>query len=267
MTTTLRALAGRTRLGDGSTAPLIGFGTFRLVGDEGRAAIATALEVGYRHFDTATSYGNQAELGAELRASGLARADLFLTTKLPPGRAGDELATLHESLDALGTDYLDLWLVHHPVGDAAPATWDAFLSARTAGLVRAVGVSNHTGAQLDLLHRLSGVWPAVNQIRWNPFLYDAEVRVEHRRRGVAIQGYTPFRRANLDDPTLTAIAASHGVSPAQIIVRWHVQHDVSVLPRSSRREHIVSNADVAGFELTPAEMAALDGLGGTWSDD
>jgi diketogulonate reductase-like aldo/keto reductase len=234
------------------------------VGDAGRQAIRHALKVGYRHFDTATSYGNQAELGAELRASGADREQLFLTTKLPPGRVGDEHATLRESLTELGTSYVDLWLLHHPVDDASIPTWQAFIDAREAGLVRSIGVSNHSVEQIDRLHQATGVVPAVNQIRWNPFLFDSVVRDAHRQRGVAIQGYTPFRRARLDDRTLAAIAAAHGVHPTQAIVRWHVQHEVVVLPRSADPEHIARNADVDGFRLSPDEMAALDGLGGTW---
>jgi diketogulonate reductase-like aldo/keto reductase len=175
------------------------------------------------------------------------------------------LEILHQSLAALGTDYVDLWLIHHPPEDGAGLeTWRRLIEVRDAGLARAIGVSNYSLEGLDELASGSGVVPAVNQIRWNPFLFDRGVWEGHLTRGVVLQGYTPFRRAHLDDPVLVEIAEGHGRSPAQVIVRWHVQHGVIVMPRSARRERILANADVAGFELSSSEMASLDARGGTY---
>ncbi len=246
----------------GARIPLLGFGTWRLRGKEAHESVVWALEAGYRHLDTATGYHNEKEVGAALRESGLDRSDVFVTTKLPPDNAGRERETLEASLAALGTDQVDLWLVHWPPGGAGVSTWERFVQARDDGLARAIGVSNYSIDQIDELTSATGVTPAVNQIRWSPFLHDAETLAEHRERGVQLEGYSPFLAGRLDDPTLAKIAAGHGKEPAQIVVRWHVQRGIVVIPKSARRERIVSNADIYDFELNDAEMAALDALGG-----
>lgn len=265
MTATLPALDRKLTLPGGIEIPLIGFGTYQLVGSDARQAVGWALEAGYRHFDTAASYGNEADIGAALAEGPVPRGQLFLTTKLPPAGVGRELEALHQSLAALGTDYVDLWLIHHPQEDGAGLeTWRRLIEVRDAGLARAIGVSNFSLERLDELARGSRVVPAVNQIRWNPFLFDRGVWKGHLARGIVLQGYTPFRRAYLDDPVLVEIAEGHGRSPAQVIVRWHLQHGVIVMPRSARRERIWANADVAGFELSGSEMGRLDARGGTY---
>jgi 2,5-diketo-D-gluconate reductase A len=181
-------------LDGGGSMPLLGFGTWQITGREAVTATTAALEAGYRHLDTATVYGNEAEVGRALRDSGVARDDVFVTTKCPPNQAGRELQTLRQSLDALGTDHVDLWLIHWPGNDASNLSiWRAFVEARKSGLARDIGVSNFDVETIDELTSDTGVAPAVNQIEWSPLLFDASVLDEHRRRKVALEGYSALR--------------------------------------------------------------------------
>jgi diketogulonate reductase-like aldo/keto reductase len=242
--------------------PLLGFGTWQIKGADATRAVATALEAGYRHLDTALVYGNEAQVGAALAESGVPRGDVFLTTKCPPDRAGSGLATVRESLDRLQTDYLDLWLIHWPgEGSSNSDLFGEFVEAREAGLVRDIGVSNFDGALLDEVTKATGVTPAVNQIEWSPLLYDAEVVADHRARGIVVEGYSALRGGTLEHPTIVGIAERLGRTPAQVIVRWHLQHQIVVIPKSVNPDRIRSNADVADFSLTDDDMAAIDGLG------
>jgi diketogulonate reductase-like aldo/keto reductase len=242
--------------------PLLGFGTWQIKGAEATRAVATALEAGYRHLDTALVYGNEAEVGTGLAESGLSRSDVFLTTKCPPNRAGSGLDTVRESLDRLQTDYLDLWLIHWPgEGSANSDLFGEFVEAREAGLVRDIGVSNFDGALLDEVTKATGVTPAVNQIEWSPLLFDAEVVEDHRARGIVVEGYSALRGGTLEHPTIVGIAERLGRTPAQVIIRWHLQHEIVVIPKSVNADRIRANADVAGFSLTDEDMAALDALG------
>lgn len=242
--------------------PLVGFGTWQLMGRRGYQAVRHALQVGYRHIDTATMYGNEAEVGRALRDSGVPREEVFITTKMPPERAGRVRQTLDDSLRGLGTEYVDLWLIHWPPrGRAAPDAWREFLKVRDEGLTRAVGVSNYATRQIDELVEATGAAPEVNQIRWSPSLYDAAVLAENRRRGVVVEGYSPFKASNLRHPTLTRIADRHGVNPTQVVLRWHIEHQVPVIPKSATPARIESNFDVFGFSLTPEEVAEIDALG------
>lgn len=247
----------------GGAMPLLGLGTWQSEGTEAERAVITALELGYTHIDTATGYGNQAEVGRALAAVDVDRDAVFVTTKLPPDHAGRERQTLMESLAQLGTDHLDLWLVHWPPDkQATPATWEQFIAARDEGLVRSIGVSNYSIAQIDELIAATGEAPAVNQIPWSPGDYDADLVAEHERRGVRIEGYSPFKRTDLDDPVLTAIAAEHGVTTRQVVLRWHLDHGIVVIPKSTHRERIEQNLDVLRFSLSEDEVARIDGLGG-----
>ena len=242
--------------------PLLGFGTWQLRGDAAYRAVRDALEAGYRHLDTATMYGNEKEVGRALRDSGVPRDDVFLTTKVPRERAGKERATIEASLRALGVDAVDLWLIHWPPGRGRSVPmWRELLAAREAGLARATGVSNYSLAVIDELTDATGERPAVNQIRFGPALWDARLVGGHRERGVVVEGYSPFKTTDLHHPVLTRIAAEHGVDPARVVLRWHIQHEIVVIPKSATPERIARNADVAGFVLTAGEMAAVDGLG------
>lgn len=241
--------------------PMIGFGTWRLHGRSGRGALRMALDAGYRHIDTATMYGNEADVGHALAESGLGREKVFLTTKLPARRAGHERATLAASLRALGTDYVDLWLVHSPPrGQALCSVWREFLELRDQGRARAVGVSNYSLAQIDRLIEATGEAPAVNQIPWSPARHDPALLAGHAERGVAVEGYSPLKGTKLGDPVLGDIAAAHGVTPAQVVLRWHLEHGVTVIPKSEHPDRIAANVDLLGFTLTPAEVERIDGL-------
>ncbi|MFI6231456.1 aldo/keto reductase [Micromonospora echinospora] len=251
-------LPGRVRM------PLLGFGTWQASGQSAYDAVRTALAVGYRHVDTATMYGNEKEVGRAIRDSGLHRDDVFVTTKIPSDGVRRERHVLEASLAALETGHVDLWLIHWP--PAAPGDsvrmWRQVLKARDDGLARAVGVSNYSTAQIDELIQATTEAPAVNQIRWGPMLYDARRQAEHRERGVVLEGYSPFKSTDLTDPVLTRIAEAHGVTPAQVVLRWHVDHGIVVIPKSVTPARIRANADIFGFALTPEERDMIDALGG-----
>ena len=185
-----------------------------------------------------------------------------MTTKCPPNRAGSELDTLRTSLELLGSEYVDLWLIHWARGKGASlGIWRAFVEARESGLARDIGVSNFDVEMIDELTTATGRAPAVNQIEWSPLLFDAEVLAEHRARGIVVEGYSALRGGTLEHPTIVQIADRLGRTPAQVIIRWHLQHGVVVIPKSRNADRIRSNAHVAGFELDAGDMAALDGLG------
>ncbi len=249
-------------LPSGRGMPLLGFGTWQITGAEAEQATGWALELGYRHVDTATLYRNEAEVGAAVRGSGLAREDVFVTTKLPPDRAGSERQAVQRSLDLLGVGYADLWLIHWPPADGLGLdVWRAFVALRDEGLVRDVGVSNYSLDQIDRLASATGVTPAVNQIPWSPLLFDRELLDGHRDRGVALEGYSALRGGTLEHPVVVSIASRLGRTPAQVIVRWHLQHGVIAIPKSRDRDRIRANADVADGTLPADDMAALDALG------
>jgi 2,5-diketo-D-gluconate reductase A len=250
------------RIGDGIDMPILGFGTWQLHGRQAYDATRWALDAGYRHIDTATGYGNEAEVGSAVRDSGVDRRELFITTKLPPDHAGRERATIDESLRALGTDYVDLWLVHWPPRrrGASEAVWRALIGIRDQGLCRAIGVSNYSVAQVDELTKTTGETPAVDQMPWSVRQHDFGLLAALTERNVVLEGYSPLLKTRLSDPVLVQIASAHGVTPAQVVLRWHIQLGIVVIPRSSKRERVVSNADLFGFSLTPEEMSRLNTL-------
>jgi 2,5-diketo-D-gluconate reductase A len=248
-------------LPSGGRMPLLGFGTWQISNREAAQATANALQAGYRHIDTATMYQNESGIGKALASTELPRKAVFVTTKLPPSHVGRERRTLLDSLAKLGVDYVDLWLVHWPPnGQAAPRVWQQFISAQQEGFAKAIGVSNYSLRQIDELIKATGVAPAVNQIRWGPALYDAAVVSGLEQRGVVLEGYSPFKVSNLHDPTLASIAVQHDATTAQVIVAWHVAHGFVVIPKSVRRERIVSNAEGAQITLNADEVAAIDDL-------
>ena len=250
-------------LAGGGTMPLLGFGTWQMTGATCYDAVRTALDAGYRHLDTATMYRNEAEVGRALRDSGVDRDDVFVTTKLPPREAGRADRTLSASLDALGVDAVDLWLIHWPPGGAGERVWERFVAARAADGARSIGVSNYSLEQVDRLTRATGVTPEVNQVSWAPSRYDPAVEAGHRERGVVLEGYSPFKNTDLGDPVLRAVADAHGVTPAQVVLRWHVEHGVVVIPKSATPERIRANLAIGDFSLTGGEVARIDGLART----
>ena len=244
--------------------PLLGFGTWQIDESDAEAAVANALAAGYRHIDTATGYGNEAGVGRGIRSSGLARDEVFVTTKLPPDHAGRERQTIEESLEKLGLDFVDLWLVHWPPnGEASPDVWREVIAAKNDGLAKDIGVSNYSVDQIDELIDATGTAPSVNQIKWSPALYDGSLVTALRERNVVLEGYSPFKASNLADPTLTAIAEAHDADSAQVIVAWHLAHGFVVIPKSTKPERIISNAAGADVVLTDDEVTSIDGLAGS----
>jgi diketogulonate reductase-like aldo/keto reductase len=246
-------------LAGGAAMPLLGLGTWQMSGEECYRAVRAALDVGYRHLDTATVYGNEAEVGRALRDSGVPRDEVFVTTKCP-GDADDPDRTLAASIAALGVDAVDLWLVHWPDGGVRTELWRRLVVARETGRARAIGVSNYGPGQIDELTTEVGVTPQVNQIPWSPPLHDPDLLAAHRDRDVVLEGYSPFKRSDLGDPVLRAIAEDHGVQPTQVVLRWHLEHGIVVIPKSSDPERIAANFAVGGFSLTAEEVAGIDAL-------
>jgi 2,5-diketo-D-gluconate reductase A len=248
-------------LGKGIAMPMVGFGTWRLHGDQAYNAIRYALRTGYRHIDTATMYENEAEVGRAITDSGLDRRDIFVTTKLPPGRAAHARATIADSLRALNTGYVDLWLVHWPPRrNVSPRLWQEFLEIRDEGLCRAVGVSNYDIAQIDELIAATGERPAVNQINWSPDLYDKTLLAAHTERGIAVEGYSSLKGTQLSNPVLAEIAAKYAITPAHVILRWQLELGITVIPKSARPERIDANFDLFSFSLTPEEVDRVNHL-------
>jgi diketogulonate reductase-like aldo/keto reductase len=249
-------------LGGGLAMPMVGFGTWQLHARQAYRAARHALETGYRHLDTATIYRNEDQVGRALADSGVDRGEVFITTKLPPGNAGRARETMAASLRALGTDRVDLWLVHWPPRGARASVqlWRDFIAIRDEGLTRAIGVSNYGVRQLDELAAETGERPAVNQIPWSPSRYDPALLDAHARRGVAVEGYSPLLNTSLRARPLLQIAARYQVTPAQVVLRWHLEIGVTVIPRSARPGHIEENFDLSGFSLTPEEVARISRL-------
>jgi len=244
---------------------MVGFGTWKMRHDVAHEAVLAALAAGYRHIDTATMYANEAEVGRAVQDSGLDRAEIFITTKIRPSDAGQAAAVLRQSLRALRTDYVDLWLVHWPPSRRGESRqlWNELLELQAEGHVTDVGVSNYSLPEIDDLTRSSGQAPAVNQIDWGPTRHDAPLLAGHAERGVAVEGYSSLKNTNLDDPVLAKIAAAHGVGPAQVVLRWQLQHNVTLIPKSAQPERIAANLDLFGFVLSAEEMASIDAMAGS----
>ncbi len=249
-------------LSNGVAMPLLGFGTWQISDAEAEPAVQHALANGYRHIDTATGYRNEEGVGRGLRASGVPRDQVFITTKMPPDHVGRERRTLEESLTKLGVDHVDLWLVHWPPNkQATPTTWAEFVKAQSEGLAASIGVSNYSLDQIDELIEATGVAPAVNQIRWSPAEHDPQVAAGLAQRHIVLEGYSPFRASNLDDPTLVEIAGAHDASSAQVIIAWHIAHGYVVIPKSTHPDRIVANAAGTRLELSADEVSRIDALG------
>ena len=248
-------------LGEGVAMPLLGLGVWQIrAGRAAEDAVGWALEAGYRHIDTAAAYGNEESVGRAVRASGLPRSEVFVTTKMR-SREPDPARALAQSLERLGLDHVDLYLIHSPGGDSE-RHWPAFAELRARGLARAIGVSNWGDAALERLVASAGVPPAVNQIDFNPFRFSAATLEAHRRCGVVLEAYSPLGRGRaLRDPVVGEVARRVGRTPAQVLVRWAVQRGLPAIPKSSRRERIAENRAVFDFALSSEDMARLDALG------
>ncbi len=268
-------MANDIRLNDGRHMPVIGLGTWPMDDAEAERAVATALELGYRHIDTAVRYGNERGVGRGLAASGLPREEFFVTTKLNGPHQGDGPAIdgLRESLDRLALEYVDLVLIHWPLPqrDLYVQTWRTFERAQEMGLARSIGVSNFKPAHLERLARETSVVPAVNQIQLNPYVTRQEHRAYHDEHGIVTSSYSPLGKGGdlLRDPVIGEVAKAHSRTPAQVILRWHLQLGLVPVPKSSREDRMRENLDVFSFELTPDDMrriSSLDKGGGVDSD-
>ena len=253
------------QLNDGHEIPQLGFGVFQIPPEETADAVAEALRVGYRSIDTAAAYGNEAEVGEALRASGIDRSELFVTTKLWNSAQGTDSAreAFENSIRILGLEYIDLYLIHWPVPsqDLYVETWRVMEQLQADGRIRSIGVSNFNPEHLDRLATETEVVPAANQIELHPRLQQAELRREHAERGIATEAWSPLAQGEvLDDETITAIAEAHGKTPAQVILRWHLQLGNVVIPKSATPERIAENYDLFDFELDADQLERLESL-------
>lgn len=253
-------------LNDGTTIPAIGFGTYPLRGEAGTTAILGALEAGYRLLDTAVNYENEFEVGEAVRRSGLPRDEVLVASKIP-GRHhayDDAIASVRASLDRLGLEHTDLHLIHWPNPSQGKyvEAWRALVQLQKDGLVRSIGVSNFTEEHLARIIDDTGVTPAVNQVELHPRFPQEDLRAAHDRLGIRTEAWSPMgkRRAPLDEDAVTAAAQAHGVTPGQVILRWHVQLGSLPIPKSADPTRQAQNLDVFGFELTDDEVAAISGL-------
>lgn len=253
------------RLSDGRTMPQLGFGVWQVDNDDVEQPVRVAIETGYRLIDTAAAYGNEEGVGRAIAGSGVSRQNLFLTSKLAnPDHGYDEaLRAFDASLKRLGTDYLNLYLIHWPLPmyDRYVETWRALIHLRELGKVRSIGVSNFLPEHIMRLADETGTLPAVNQIELHPQFPQRGVREIFKARGIQLECYSPLGSgAVLDNPALQSIADTRGRSPAQIVLRWHMQHGLVAIPKSVTPERIRANFAIFDFELTAEEMSAIDAL-------
>ncbi len=254
-------------LNDGHTIPQLGFGVFKVDPDEAERIVSDALEVGYRHIDTAAVYGNEKGVGAAIEKSGIARDELFITTKLWNSDQGTQSAVdaMDLSLEKLGLDYVDLYLIHWPRPDLDLYldSWLTLEQLKADEKTRSIGVSNFHRPHLERIIAGSSTVPAVDQLELHPAFAQRELRAFGAETGMHIEAWGPLGQGKYDlfgEQAIQDAAAAHAVSPAQVVVRWHLQNGIIVFPKSNSRERMAQNFDVFGFELTAEELAAIDGL-------
>ncbi|MFC8989294.1 aldo/keto reductase [Streptomyces sp. NPDC057115] len=250
-------------LNDGTTIPALGLGTWPMDDAEAERAVTTALRTGYRLIDTAANYRNETGVGRAVARAGVPREEIVVTTKLPGRHHGYEetLASFEESRARLGLEYVDLYLIHWPLPrvDRYVDAWRAMIDLRERGLVRSIGVSNFTADHIGRLERETGVLPSVNQIELHPYFPQEDLRAHHAAKGVLTESWSPLGRGSklLDDLAVAAVAEAHGVTPAQAVLRWHVQLGALPVPKSSDPARQRANLDVFGFALDDAQMRTL----------
>ena len=254
-------------LSDGASIPILGLGVWQVPdGPECVNAVRSALELGYRHIDTAQAYGNEESVGRALRDSGVPREDVFITTKFYPG-SHDPVAEAEQSLQRLGVDQIDLYIIHWPQGGPTWA-WPGMEEAQRRGQARSIGVSNFSVAELEQLAAVASSQPVVNQVEFSPFAYRKALLAACEGRGLAVEAYSPLGTGrHLSDSTVGSIAERIGRTPAQVLLRWCIQRQTIVIPKSTHRERIEENADVFDFELASGDLAALDALDRTGGTD
>ena len=257
-------ITSTVKLNNGVDMPIFGLGTWQLdEGEEARRAVEYALQIGYRHLDTAAAYGNEHSVGKAVKESGLERREVFITTKLWNEDQGYEsaLAACNASLERLGTDYLDLYLIHWPATDRWPDAWRAMLTLLEGGQCRAIGVSNFEIHHLEELREFSPIAPMVNQVPFHPFKYQKELLDYCNAHDIRLEGYSPLTHGrHIEHPQLATIAAKHHKTPAQVLIRWALQHAVITIPKSAHSERIRENAAIFDFALDAEDMTVLDGL-------
>ena len=260
MTITLKS---RTKLNNGIEIPYIGLGTYQLKGKIAHESVNVALEAGYRLIDTAESYYNEKEVGGAIKNSRIPRNEIFVTTKLANENHGydNTLRAFEDSLKRLGLDYIDLYLIHWPSSKLRNETWKAFESILQNGFCRSIGVSNYTVRHLKELLRISSTIPAVNQVEFNPYIYQKEILDLCRGKNIQLEGYTPLARTKkFNESILKNISEKYGKSKAQILIRWSLQHNVITIPKSSNENRIKENINVFDFEIADDDMEKLNSL-------
>lgn len=252
---------------NGFTLPALGLGTYALNGDTGAESVATAIDAGYRLLDTAFNYENEGSVGRGLRAAGVDRSEIIVTTKLP-GRhhpSAKARTSIEESRSRLGLDVTDLHLIHwpNPHQDEYVQAWQALVDAQQRGVVRQIGVSNFLPKHLERIERETGVRPVVNQIEVHPYFPQSEQLAYHREHGILTEAWSPLGRAQelLDEPVIREVAAAHDISPAQVVLAWHVARETVAIPKASSREHQVSNLEAGAVVLDRAEVESITALG------
>lgn len=254
-------------LNDGHRLPAIGLGTYPLRGADGIAAMVSALEAGYRLIDSAVNYENEVEVGVAVRASGLDREDILVTTKVPGRFHAKDLAirSVEDSLSRMRLDVLDLVLIHwpNPSRGLYVEAWEALVECRDRGLVRSIGVSNFTEEHLDRIIEATGVTPAVNQVEIHPRFSQEQMVAAHERLGIVTESWSPLGKGTVDltaEPIAEA-SREHGVTPAQVVLRWHIERGLLPLPKSASPQRQRENLDIFGFELSPAQVQAISSMG------
>lgn len=257
-------MANSITLNDGTSIPQLGFGVFQVPDDETTAAVSTALDLGYRSIDTAAIYQNERGVGRALAKSGVAREELYITTKLWISDLDNAREALHRSLDNLGLDHVDLYLIHWP----APAktggyqrAWESLETLREEGLTTSIGVSNFLPEHLERIVEEQGTVPAVNQVELHPRFQNREVVAANKKYGIATEAWSPLAQGDvLSEETIVEAAQAHSVTAAQVVLRWHLQQGRIVIPKSVTASRIAENADIFGFSLSDEELGAIDAL-------
>lgn len=268
------SLSSRARLNNGVEIPVLGLGTFKVPNDLAYKVVLQALELGYRHFDTAAYYGNEEGVGRAIRESGVPRDEIFVTTKLWNDDHGEKesLAAFERSLKLLGLEHVDMYLIHWPRGHKREETWRSLERICEEGGARAIGVSNYTTRHLEETLGDSSVIPAIDQVEFSPFLYQKGLLSYCRSKGIVLEAHSPLTRGRrLDDPRLAALSRSYGRTPAQMLIRWVLQKGMVVIPKSVHPERLRENAQVFDFSISPADEMLMDlfdeGLRTTWNPE